>query len=811
MPISAKTQQALTEISALIAQHLVSTAFDRLIALIANLPSRELLVAADEIRPLIGRFLKQKRRDLALALDRRIYLLSSVKIASNSVSPYITNPVSPSATGQPVSERVAHVLKTLAEEFIFKWTPQYRDSLRQIFTWALSDLPKSGQLDAEVKAIGGAFGAHARRIYDQGFRFQVERGLKRDVAEEKSVNGLQKFLDLIVSIYLDKCDEIEDAQSAEVLWAIASASICAVAHGYGSVSFGPIHGWELMSKNLRVWVPPLGFCRGTDLQVLFEEFPAPVIDEDLRLTLTSAALAIERVAHGFHNRDVLLPRMSRVAPAAQPRLDITLSAKRGDLNRELLITCFVAEPVRFAQPIQASVVLNSAVIIGRFVPDLQMRIEQGEFETVVDGSNTTIDREGIEHLSERVFARLDAHLADRAGFSAPDEVPRNFARDFPLEDPDFRRQFMVERHSVKRLLQQLEGSIGIHLWCSVRRSGKTTAVLELADAGGSSLLAMQTMDRQPRRPIQNIFWRRVKEAFELGKELDENFFNEVVKECVLAASTTGNLNSRIVFILDEYETLFGLINGYVKENSTLKTRIALPLLSQMTDFSANNLIVFMGQRPDAFQILASQNQLSPHVRQHQFPLFHHINDAPETEFTLFLKHVLSDKLPFESSFANAVFEETGGHPYLTVNLMVDFCDWLIATKHRLSSGVLAGRHFERFEQDQLVSTMLKRSPHYDFFHSLIAEYLSEQSRADEPWLFAIAKLLQALAPKRKFTMSVDSFERHATPMGSAARMTPARLLMTGCQANFFQDKKGSVTPGVRLLARIASASTPHIN
>jgi hypothetical protein len=680
-----------------------------------------------------------------------------------------------------------------------------------IFAWSLADLPKSGQLDAEIHAIGAEMGAHAKRIFDQGYRFQIERGLKSDVAEEKSFNGLQKFLDLIVSIYLDSCGAIEDAPSAEVLWAVASTSLCSIVQGYGDVKFGALTGWELLAKTPRVWVPPLGFCRGAELQALFEEFPPELVDEDLRVALTSSALAVERVAHGFHDNDVLLPRMSRIAPTAPPRLDITLSARRGDRNRELLITCFLDEPVKFEQPILASMVLGSAVIVGRFSPALQSRIEHGEFETIVDGSNSMVDREGIQHLSERVFAKLDAHLADKDGFSAPDEVPRNFARDFPLEDPDFRRQFMVERHSVKRLLQQLEGSIGVHLWCSVRRSGKTTAVLELADAGGQSLVAMQTMDRQPRRPTQNIFARRVREAFGLGKELDENFFGELVKECVLATSTTDSFNRRTVFILDEYESLFGLIESYVQESAGLKTRIALPLLSQMTDFAANNLLVFMGQRPDAYQILASQNQLSPHVRQHQFPLFHHVSDAPETEFTLFLKRVLSEKLQFDASFAEAVFQETSGHPYLTVNLMVDFCDWLIATKHRLSSGVLAGKHFERFERDQLVSTVLKRSPHYDFFHSMIAEYLSEQARTDEPWLFAVARLLQLLAPKRKFTMSVDSFEKLASPMGAAARMTPARILMTGCQANFFHDKDGSVSPGVRLLARIASASTPAVN
>ena len=35
--------------------------------------------------------------------------------------------------------------------------------------------------------------------------------------------------------------------------------------------------------------------------------------------------------------------------------------------------------------------------------------------------------------------------------------------------------------------------------------------------------------------------------------------------------------------------------------------VALPLLSQMVDFATRNLLIFMGQRPDAYLILSAQS------------------------------------------------------------------------------------------------------------------------------------------------------------------------------------------------------------
>lgn len=810
--VSAETRGELTEISGLIEVNLVRDASVRLRKLILALPLDELVLASPDIRVQIERFQKQRRRDLRLEFDFRLLRRSAQGPAQSNVHEEHDSH-SPLAGNERLSVRVESMLQTLASSHIFKWTPNYRDTLLFIVSTALSELPDSEEIESELAVIGQKFALHSEEIFCRGYKFQINRDLSPDVAEIKSISGVQSFLDLVVSIYLEFRQKVTTAKQADVLWGVASSAISGIVRGYGYAWFNDVSGWSVLEKNVRSWVPPMGFCRGTELLSFFEDFPIAQRSEDLQLILGSTLLAVERMAHQFHGDGVLLPRFSRMSTPGPTRLDIGLSAKYGQVNTDLLLTCFWGGCLTSYQPIRAARSARTAAIIGRLDPSVRESIDREQIGGIVDASGLSSDQQQIHHLSELICAQLaEQGLTDESN-SDPALMAHNFARDFPLDDPDFRRQFMVERHSVKRLLQDFEGGVGIHLWCSVRRSGKTTAAQELADASGQSVVVAQTMDRLPRQPIQNIFSRRLREAFEANNELSDDFFAQVVRECTLASTATDTSDRRIVFIIDEYESLFALIDAYVRRDRDLKVLVALPLLSQMVDFATKNMLIFMGQRPDAYMVLSAQNQLSPLVQQCSFPLFDHVDNARDTEFSQLLSYVLSENLPFAMSFATAVFEETSGHPYLTVNLMVDFCEWLIDNKFRISGEQLSAQHFANFVKDRLTPAALKRSPHYEFFHGQMAEYLSEQARTDEPWLAAIANILKLIASKHpsKFECPFTSYEQWAAPVGTAARMTAARLLTTGSQANFLNDRNGRVSPGIRLLARLANSSTPNIN
>jgi len=809
--VSAQTRQTLTSISGLIQANLVNRASAEMTKMVRNLAPQELVLASHDIRDLVERFQKQRRRDLLEELDKRLGNVTSAPTLKDGTT--VRSQVPPTSTEHLLSTRVDAMLLELANNHIFKWSPHYQDVVRFIVDSALNEFPGSDSIEAELALISERFSAHSKTIFGRGYMFQIRRGLSPAVAELKSISGLQAFLDLVVSVYLDKRQSVHSATNAAILWGLTSGMLSGIIGGYGAAELGEVAGWQLLAKNTRSWVPPIGFCRGGDILTFFEEFPAGHRDDALFRAIAGTLLAVDRLGHKFYGEDFLLPRMSRMSVHLPVRLDITLAAKRGTQRQDLLLTCYWQGKLQSNQPITSAQALHAAVVVAELDERVARWVELEAIPGIVNTEGHVAELQQIHHLSELIFACLEAQEIRDDAYGSPGVMTHNFAGDFPLDDPDFRRQFLVQRHSVKRLLQEFEGSTGIHLWCSVRRSGKTTAAQELADSSGGSVVVTQTMDRVPRYPLQNIFAIRVREAFKDASDLPDDFFAKVVRECALAATAIDSGENRIIFIIDEYESLFESIDAYVRNDRTLKVMVALPLLSQMVDFATRNLLIFMGQRPDAYLVLSAQNQLSPLVRQLSFPLFEHVEGVADSEFSQLLRHVLTEKLPFEPSFATAIFEETSGHPYLTVNLMVDFCDYLICNRYRFSEVALNRQQFVDFTRDRLAVAALKRSPHYEFFNGQMAEYLSELARGDEPWLCAIATTLRMLATKhpKNFSCAFSSYEQWGAPIGAMAGMTAARLLTTGAQANFLEDTGGQVSAGVRLLARLAGAAAPKLN
>lgn len=271
-------------------------------------------------------------------------------------------------------------------------------------------------------------------------------------------------------------------------------------------------------------------------------------------------------------------------------------------------------------------------------------------------------------------------------------------------------------------------------------------------------------------------------------------------------------NKKIIFVLDEYETFFGLLEAYAQDDLIVKFSIALPLLSQMVRFSAKNLLIFMGQRPDAFYILPAQNQLSPLVKQHNFPLFEHFNGSTNSEFSQFLKKVLSPKLPFTTSFNDAVYSETSGHPYLTVNLMVDFCDWLIDNNSMNTEILLDGNIFQSFSSVRLTTAALSRSTFYQFFQSQLNSYIGGGDKKDERWLYAITKVLSQIARKhpKKLMCSLAAYNEIALQSVGKSEISTSMLLSTGLMSNFLKKDGGYVKPAIKLMARLAACSKMEI-
>jgi hypothetical protein len=384
----------------------------------------------------------------------------------------------------------------------------------------------------------------------------------------------------------------------------------------------------------------------------------------------------------------------------------------------------------------------------------------------------------------------------------------NFAEEFPLDNPYLAEHFRVQRGSVRELLRTILHQNGIRVWCSIRRSGKTTSFSDLATEIGNAVIVKQTCDYTSQIPKANIFYDRLEDCFR-GAQLPHNFLEDVVFSYCGSRLDKGR---KTVFVLDEYETLFGRLRDTARRNEELRYTLAQPLFDQMVAFCRHNTIIFLGQRPDAYFVFNDQSQLSPYVRQDSFPLFQH-KASRHSEFRELLQKVLQTRSQFDEEFANAVYEETSGHPFLTVKLLVDFVDWLIVNQRPANDLNFTGRDFQRFATARLTSKHISECKHYDLFHNYASSGLGEESQKKHPWLFAVYSILQRMAQDEPEKMSYtrQEFDTLVENLGFTKRFnfTSAYLLSSACQSNFLKVEGDTVTPGVRLLARISRICLPR--
>lgn len=176
--------------------------------------------------------------------------------------------------------------------------------------------------------------------------------------------------------------------------------------------------------------------------------------------------------------------------------------------------------------------------------------------------------------------------------------------------------------------------------------------------------------------------------------------------------------------------------------------------------------------------------------------------------------MFAERAGFDSSFADQVYDETGGHPYLTVKLLTVFVDFLIERKTAAGSLFLVGSDFQEFKDNKLNRRRLAQEPAYAFFREAVAEATSPDCRAYAPWLFCVYSLLRAVGRDSPDTLSMspaglaDLFRTmHLDSLG----FSPDELLGSASQANFFEEAGGAVKARIPLLARIAAVSRTRVN
>lgn len=784
----------LNEVEELLRTIKVQRAEDLLRALLQSMGHQELRVWEADVRRTIDKFLPKRRKVLTQALEKRL--------EAKGEKPPAGGPAELHADVAQIEADLRSRLAELSSRHIFQWSTYYRDFLSISFDRFLNAFVASSHGDEIPQILHREIAFHSNDIFGKGYRHVSSiPGNTPQHAVNKSLGGVQRFLELPIEFYSAKASVGMEVRSARGLRQLSSSFVSGILEGYGGTQFGDQSGWQLLAQYPRSWVQYSGFLTYEDLVKLLVSIESGDVRDWISRSVRPLTEALDELASGVGDY-APLPTLG-VLVWEHRRLDVAVRPPPDSSQPRLIeVQCFLDAAAVSRSALEEAVGRGVAVIIAPLGSGLQEYVSGNSNlrRVVADTSEGSVSRQARRIRNILDYAIYQRRGPRREGF-AP--LTYNFARDFPLQDPSRVRYFQVHRSSVHDLLRTLERRTGVRLWCSVRRSGKTTACFDLGTTTGTSIVVSQTCGSTGLIPDDDRFIDEVSQALLDARPIPKSFFRDAVERCSPGKGDTGQ---RFVFVLDEYETLFERLKASALRDAELRYTIVQPLLNQMVAFSTSNLVVFMGQRPDAHFILMDQNQLSPYIEQDSFPLFYHAAQGEAGEFAEFVRKVLTERIEIDASFLDEVYAETSGHPFLTVNVLVSFVDWLIEHKRELHELQVSGHDFRVFAHSELASFNVSMSPEYSLFRGAVTEAMSDDMKVHDPWLYLVYSATReiALTSPDSLSCTYQDFSAIADSLGLPEMgFTANSLLSTAIQSNFLAYEDDTVRPRIRLLGRIA--------
>ena len=782
--------------------------------LIGQMGSAELLDWRPDIDRIVNEFLPKRRKKLVEMLDERHRERASAdQRKARTDGPPESLSISPAST---LAMEFRDALDELRVRHIFQWSTFYRDCLDRYFGHFLDALERPSP-DDPIEAFIDPLADHTHAVFSQGYDY-VLRSRNHEHAINKSLSGLAQFLALPLDYYSARSSSVSEYPSVVGLRLLFSAALSGILEGYSRARFGAQTGSSVLARYQRQWVHYVAFLASQHADRVIHCIEPGPLTNGLQLSALPLLDALQRFSRREDETYWPIPVLGQYS-WLQRRLDISLRPPGNATSQRLIETrAFLDEGFVEAGDLDDALGRQAVLVIAPLKPDLRKFVDDRErLKTIVvpvdqarvDTAEAT--RKSRISTAERAFTALDNALYPlRSKLEAKSPITYNFAREFPLHHPDKASFFHVPRTSVRDLLRTFERRNGVRLWCSVRRSGKTTACFDMETTTGDSVIVGQTCGVSPTTDAAT-FYHRVRSAVESGRMVPNAFVEDIVTEC----APVGIDGRRTVLIIDEYETLFGLLRNAVEDNAGLRYNVVQPILDQLVTFAHDNLLVFLGQQPDAHFILMDQNQLAPYVTQDSFPLFEHVPETAIGEFSNLVDKILSRRIECTAGFLDALYKETAGHPFLTANVLIEFVDWLIEKRRPQSDLRVQGEDFERFARRKLNKNSILMSPEYVFFRQAAVSALSEQGYRDNPWLFSAYWVLRKLSTGNSsaFRLSRTDFreaiKRIPIPKGSSP-IDSSEILRTASQANFLAHDDRNVSVRVRTLGRIAAAVRPAL-
>lgn len=775
-------------------------------ALIRELNVSDLRRFEADLQRAVSAFLPKREKRLRAALAER---LGVSKESQGSAS------TPPSTVGLPQVSRddlkaflegLRHSLDVLSREHIFQWNTEYRIETAHRLDAAF-ELARGTSSTRNVAAnLGAEFARHSQEIFDKGFRHQTKTvQIAASTATTKSLAGLQQFLALPVEYYSARTAETLSPAEGVTLRAITSAALAGILRGFSQVPFGGLRGAQVLPRFPRSWAHYLAFMTRSDTSALANCIESGDLWAGIDQVVLPVLEALDRLAEE-NWPEALLPGIGEFNWERR-RLDISINVPRSvRTSRYLEVRCFLDSAFLAKADLEDAVTRGVCLAVGPYKPDLFDLVIADELWRSI-AVNVSQFSDEPDHIVEQAWEIMRASARrsiGSAGTGGP--IRYNFAEKFPLNNPALTDHFRVHRQTVRDLLGSSEGKSGVRLWCSVRRSGKTTACSSLGSVSGQTTIVSQTCDSTKVDSGESLLYQSVDDALNSGSSLKPDFLREVIRACLPVGAEP---EARVVLVLDEYETLFGRLSTAVEERQGLRYTVAQPLLNQLVAFSRKNLIVFVGQQPDAHFILLDQNQLSPYVVQDHFPLFAHAFGSETSEFADLVRRAITRNIDFEPRFLDDLFAEVGGHPFLAVSVLLSFFDWLIASEEPVS--VFDREVFGRFAASKLKAAALARDGRFNFFSRAAGQALGPKTRSARPWLHRMYQILRFIGRECSDTLQIAEKELIGA-LAPALELEGAvfeRLLDEGTMANFVFCRDGVVKPRVNVLARIAASAQPE--
>ncbi len=782
----------LDEVDRLLAAVKPEDAEGVLAALMGQLGPDELRVWDADLRRAIDGFLPKRKRRLTDMLEAALSSSPTTGPAPSSPASAIT------AKMRGVLDAFKAGLAELRDYHIFQWSTWYRDAFADFadnFLEATHHGLSSNPVPSEL--VRGLLDEHCLDIFTKGYDHTIQRG-DQALALVKACGGLQRFLDIPIEYYSAALSRGPIASEALTLRKLVSGILAGILVGFGRCDFGRQSGGDVLGERPEQWVHALAFLTEPDIIAVGEAIGTSRSVVGLS-DCAVFALGVDRFVRASRSL-APLPSLAEYR-SHNGLLEVTFGAGGASSLEPVFVVVSLGGGSLTQQLLEEALGKGAKAVIGTTSEVARALLASDpRFDGIVVDSSRPQPEQVFENILQRAAFKSDG------GTRATQLLRYNFAHDFPIGNPFLTRYYRVDRPSVRDLLRTVERRNGVRLWCSVRRSGKTTAGLDLGSDSTDVDVIAQTCDDTGQIPEEQVLYKRVVGALEGGGHLRSSFLTETLMECG-SPDSKGRERKRVL-VLDEYETLFGTLAFEAQANQRLRYSVVQPLLNQFVTFSRDNLVIFLGQQPTAHHILMDQNQLSPYVIQDHFPLFR--ASLSHDEFTDLVSKILTSRVSVDQDFTKMVFAETAGHPFITVNLLVELVDWLIESRRTVGSLNLGREDFVSFAASRLTKSSIRESLAYQFFRDgVIGEALGTTGRQSTPWLHAVYGMLRTICLESPSTFSVsrsdfsDLFRRADY---DSLGVTPDYVLTTATSANFLHYDGQQVSPKIRLLGRLATVA-----